>query len=314
MRAISCCVLIVYIVASAAHAQTFKDLQIRLGAFTLSNDGGEKPLGIWFSTGPVAIGKPVISTFSFGSTCEAFAVSSDGSLREDATTAWKIEVTPVRVVADAVTFRLRWVRVAALRQQLNQLPMDAGKALGVPTDDVQLTLRPGESWPLDTVPVPAGARTVDGRPCGSASSIRASVDNYPWEEDDRRLVVADLWLVERLSSGTEVPRSQPLSVRGLPNRPFRFYFDSLVDGGVTLDIYGILVSRLETGSLAISVETRSRWAPGSPNFSGPQRSVKSEIQVKPAETVEIRLPMLGDDAGPFAKRAFSIRIRARPIR
>jgi len=50
------------------------------------------------------------------------------------------------------------------------------------------------------------------------------------------------------------------------------------------------------------------------NVSGPQRSVKSDIQVKPAETVEIRLPMLGDGAGPFAKRAFSIRIRARQLR
>ena len=314
MRAISCCVLVVHIVAGAAHAQTFNDLQIRLGAFTLSNDGGEKPLGVWFSTGPVAIGKPAVSTFSFGNTCEAFAVSSDGSFREDATTAWKIELTSVRVVADAVTFRLRWVRVAALRQQLNQLPMDAGKALGVPIEDIQLTLRPGESWPVDAVPVPPGSKTIDGRPCGSASSIRVSVDNYPWEEDDRRLVVADLWLVERLSGGAEVPRSQPLSVRGLPNRPLRFYFDSIVDGNVTLDIYGILVSRLETGALAISVETRSRWAPGSPNFSGPQRSVKSEVQVKPAETVEIRLPLLGDDSGPFAKRAFSIRIRARQLR
>ena len=63
-------------------------------------------------------------------------MSSDGSLREDATTAWKIELTPIRVVEDAVTFRLRWVRVAALRQQLDQLKLDAGKALGVPTDDV----------------------------------------------------------------------------------------------------------------------------------------------------------------------------------
>jgi hypothetical protein len=140
------------------------------------------------------------------------------------------------------------------------------------------------------------------------------VDNYPWEEEDRRLVVADLWLVERLSSGTEVPRSQPLAVRGLPNRPFRFYFDSIVDGSVTLDIYGVLISRLETSALAISVETRSRWAPGSPNSSGPPRSVKSDIQVKPDETVEIRLPVLGDPAGPFGTRAFSIKIRGRQIR
>jgi hypothetical protein len=314
MRTISCCVLIVHLAAGAAYAQTFSDLQVRLGVFTLSKDGGEKPLGGWFSTGPVVIGKPATSTFSWGDTCEAFAVSSDGSLREDATTAWKIELTPIRVVTDAVTFRLRWVRVAALRQQLSQLSLDAAKAPGGSTDDVELTLHPGESWPVDTVSVPSGAKTVDGRPCGSTSSIRVSVDNYPWEEDDRRLVVADLWLIERLSNGTEAQRSQPLSVRGLPNRPLRFYFDSIVDGNATLDIYGILVSRLATGALAISVETRSRWAPGTPNFSGPQRSVKSDIQVKPAETVDIRLPMLGDHAGPFGKRAFSIRIRARQLR
>jgi hypothetical protein len=314
MRAISWCVLIIHIVAGAASAQTFSDLQVRLGAFTLSKDGGDKPLGGWFSTGPVVIGKTATSTFSWGDTCEAFAVSSDGSLRDDATTAWKIELTPIRVVKDAVTFRLRWVRVAALRQQLDQLKLDPGKAVGVPTDDVELTLRPGESWPVDSVAVPSGAKTVDGRPCGSTSSIRATVDNYPWEEDERRLVVADLWLVERLSNGTEAQRSQPLSVRGLPNRPFHFYFDSLVDGNAALDIYGILTSRLETGALAISVETRSRWAPGSPNFSGPQRSVKSDIEVKPAETVDIRLPMLGDQAGPFGKRAFSIRLRARQLR
>jgi hypothetical protein len=314
MRVILYGVLIVHIVAGAAHAQTLNDLQIRLGAFTLSTDGGEKPLGGWFSTGPLVVGKTAISTFSYGNTCEAFAISSDGSLRDDAIVAWRIELTPIRVVADAVTFRLRWARVAALRQQLNQLSRDGGKAPGVPTEDKELTLRPGESWPVDSVPVPAGARTVDGRPCGSTSSIRVSVDNYPWEEDDRRLVVADLWLVERLPNGTEVPRSQPLSVRGLPNRPFRFYFDSIVEGSSTLDIYGILVSRLQTGALAVSVETRSRWVPGLPNFSGPQRSVKSEIQVNPAETVEIRLPILDGDAGPFAKRAFSIRIRARQLR
>ena len=33
---------------------------------------------------------------------------------------------------------------------------------------------------------------------------------------------ADLWLVERLPNGSEAQRSQVLSVRGLPNRPFRW--------------------------------------------------------------------------------------------
>jgi hypothetical protein len=85
-------------------------------------------------------------------------------------------------------------------------------------------------------------------------------------------------------------------------------------GAFTLDIFGTFVPRLESGVIAVSIETRSRWAPGSPNVSGPQRSVTSNIRGKPAEPVEIRLPMLGDDAGPFARRVYSIRIRARQLR
>jgi hypothetical protein len=149
------------------------------------------------------------------------------------------------------------------------------------------------------------------------------VDNYPWEEDERRLVAADLWLVERLSNGTEAQRSQALSVRGLPNRPFRFYFDSIVDAKVSLDIYGILVARIEGDGMAVSVETRCRWEDSSHSRNtsdhlsgrgGPQRSVESVVQMKSAETVEIRLPKLGDSTGPFANREFSIRIRARQLR
>ena len=44
-----------------------------------------------------------------------------------------------------------------------------------------------------------------------------------------------------MSDGTE--RSQPLSVRGLPNRPIPFYFDGIVDGSLSLDIFGRLVAR-----------------------------------------------------------------------
>jgi hypothetical protein len=306
MRTIPWCLLIAHIAAGLAHAQTPTDLQVRLGAYTSNTDGGEKPVGVWFSTGPVAIGKPVTSTFSVGEACDAFSVSSDGSLRDHATAAWRIDVTPTRIVGDAVTFRLRW-QMAGNRMQGDRMSLQFSDALTRP-DEIELTLRPGESWPVYTL------RNISRYSCGGTSSIRVSVDNYPWEEDERRLVVADLWLVERLSNGSEAQRSQPLSVRGLPNRPSWFYFDSITNANVTLDIYGILISRLEGDVIAISVETRCRWAPGSPNLSGPQRSVKSDIQVKPTETVEIRLPVLGDEAGPFANRAYSIRIRARQVR
>ena len=304
MRTIPWCLLVAHLAAGLAHAQTPNDLQVRLGAYTSNSDGGEKPVGVWFGTGPVAIGKRVTSTFSVGESCDAFSVSSDGSLREHATAAWRIDVTPTRVVGDAVTFRLRW-QMAAMRG--DRMSLEFGDNFPRP-DEIELTLRPGESWPVYTL------RNIYRYSCAGTSSIRVSVDNYPWEEDERRLVVADLWLLERLSNGGETQRSQPLSVRGLPNRPSPFYFDGIVDANVTLDIYGTLISRLESGVIAVSVETRSRWAPGSRNVSGPQRSVKSDIRVKPAETVEIRLPMLGDEAGPFAKRAYSIRIRARQLR
>jgi hypothetical protein len=316
MRIIPACVVAAHLAASEAQAQTFNDVQIQLGVSGISNDGGERPHGIWFSTGPVTIGKPVRSTFSYGDTCDAWSVSSQTELREDATLAWKIEITPVRVVGTAVTFRLRWVRMAAPKQQIDQVPFEGNKALSIPGNDVELTLRPGESWPIDSVRAPAGAKSIDGRPCTEPSSIRVSVDPYPSDGEERRLVLADLWLVERPSNGGEAQRSQPITVRALPNRSSAFYFDRIVDGKVPLDIYGTFIPRLETNAIAVSFDTRCRWGnpEDSPGFMGPQRSVKTEVTVKPDEVVEIRLPLLGSAAGPYAKREFSIRIRARQLR
>ena len=307
MRTIPWCLLMAHLAAGVAHAQTPNDLQVRLGAYTSNTDGGDKPVGVWFSTGPVVVGKRVTSTFSVGETCDAFSVSSDGSLRDNATFAWRIDVTPTRVAGDAVTFRLRWQEAVSRGVAGDRMSLEFRDGFPSP-HETELTLRPGESWLVYRL------QNISRYSCEGMSSIRVSVDSYPREEDDRRLVVADLWLVERLSNGSDAQRSQPLSIRGLPNRPIRFYFDSIADGNATLDIYGTLISRLDSGIVAISLETRSRWAPGSPNVSGPQRAVKSDIRVKPSETVEIRLPALGDGAGPFAQRAYSIRIRARQLR
>ena len=309
MRVFACGALVLMF-CGAAKAQTYNDLQIRLGMYSLNPDGGERPGGVWFVTRPV-IGKPLQSFWSFGETCEAWAVSSKPYAREDATTAWRIETTPIRVEKEAVTFRLRWVRVAPLKRQLEQLSFDDAKA-PTPTGDLELTLRPGQSYPVDSVRVPAGAKNVHGKPCGPSESIRVSVDVYPDADNELGLVAADLWLVERLPDGSEAPRSQPLTVRGLPNRPFRFYFDSLADGKATLDIYGIMTARPQSSAITVALETRSRWTPESRNFSGAQEFFKSEIQVKPDETVEIRLPVI--ESGPFAKRSLSIRIRTRQLR
>lgn len=312
MRTLNLALLIFMVSVAGASAQQPSDLQVRLGLYWVSTDGGETFAGMSY-VNRVAIGKPETSTFSAGVKCDAWALSAKTGLMDGAITAWRIETTPLRVEGDAVSFRLRWRHVASLQQQMAQLSFDNAGSQGVTGDDVELTLRPGESWEVDRYALPRGS-DVHGDPCPLQAKIRAMVDVYPGPEEEQRLVAADLWLVERLANGTEVQRSQPITVRGLPYRPFRFYFDRLADGGATLDIYGILKARPESGAMAVAVETRSRWTPERRNIAGPQRFLNSDIQLKPDETVEIRLPQLGDEAGVFAKRALSIRIRARQLR
>ena len=100
----------------------------------------------------------------------------------------------------------------------------------------------------------------------------------------------------------------------MPGRPARFYFDSIVDGNVALDVSGVVTSQLADKAMTVAVDTRSRWsdAAAARYSSGIWRSVESEIQIKGPEIVEMRLPVL--DAGPFAKREFAIRMRARQLR
>jgi hypothetical protein len=297
--------LMVVMSAGAAQAQTFGDVTIELGAYWSSPDGGEKPVGVWFGTGPVVIGKQATAFFSSGEACEAFAVSADGSTTDDPTAAWKIDVTPIRVARDAVTFRLRW-RMASYSSQGGRLTFS--ESAPPPAQDMELTLRPGESWTVHRV----RPRSISRYACMTESSIRVSVDHYPSEERERRLVVADLWLVERLANGSEAQHGQPLSVRGLPNRPLQYFFDTVTDGNAAIEVYGTLTARPGSGAIAVTVETRSRW--GGSSKAQPPRFVKSTLDVKPSETVEIRLPTFADDAGAFARRAFSIRIRARQLR
>ena len=53
MRSLACVLLIALVATASAQAQTPGDLQIRLQAYTVSRDGGEKALGLWYGTGPV---------------------------------------------------------------------------------------------------------------------------------------------------------------------------------------------------------------------------------------------------------------------
>jgi hypothetical protein len=303
MNKVLCCVfLLQFGAASVARAQAPSELEVSVRGYTVNNDGGEKP-SVGNHTGPIVIGKTTGSQFSF-TDCGHFLVSGPGrGFIENAATGWKVELTPTRIIGDAVTLRVRWART-----------VDLGKVVSAVSEDVELTLRPGESRPLDSVRVPSGAKTFTGRPCAvTAASLRVTVE-YPPEEFDRRLVVADLWLVERVPGGAE--RSQPLSVRGLPHRAIPFYFESIVERGAFLDVFGRIIARPDAGAIDVSVETRSRWGKvsDSEDATGRGRAVESTIRVKPGEIVELQLPKVNDRDGSFSNHTLSIRVRARRLR
>jgi hypothetical protein len=197
-------------------------------------------------------------------------------------------------VDHAVIFRLRWVRA-----------LDTSKSFSPPTEDVELTLRPGEARPLDRVPVPAGATTFNGRRCETeAASLRVSVE-YP--SFDRRLIGAQMWLVERLASGKEQSQSQ--SVRGVPHGELAFYFDRLSD--LNADVFGHLAAHPEPGGFEVSWET-VRATPNDPASQGYQaaRYFRSTLHVKPDEVVEVPLTDFDETSG----RKFSLRIQVKQIR
>jgi hypothetical protein len=295
----------VLLTAPIAGAQTPEEVQLSVAGFELAANGPEKPAGIARGYGST-IGKPVVGVFyMFGCGYLGVTVRPDYSFEEDTTAGWRVEITPLKIVNHAVTFRLRWVR--ALDRH--------GTGFTPPGEDIEVTLKPGESRPIDRVPVvQAGAMTQDGRPCATkAVSLRVTAD---FEELDRHLIGANVWLVERLPNGKE--QSQLQSLRGLPNRPIPFYFDGVPDEAGRFDIFGKLVADPEQGDIEFTVETiRARADPDQHGYQS-ARWFKSTVRVKPNETVDVALPppvvASGEKAGAFAKRVFSIRIQAKQIR
>ena len=207
---------------------------------------------------------------------------------------WNVVITPLRLADKTATFRVQWIR--------------ALKNVAIQSETLQLTLKLGESRPLDSILIPP-TKVGDARPCDvKAASLRVSLQFGSY---DRRLVGFDVWLVERLANGKE--DSQLQSVRGLPDHDIHFYFDSVLDGTARIDIFGRIVASLDAGSLTLDVEAVKAKPDIGQNGYQAAQWYRSTTQVKPGETVEVALPVRGTD-DELKTRTFSIRIRAKQIR
>jgi hypothetical protein len=284
-----------------AQAQT-SDMSITVSGFQLTANGAEKPAGVArrVRLAPTALGNPAPTAVFSMVGCGYFTVTpAPAAFEEKAHSGWRVEVTPMKVVDEAVTFRLRWVRA-----------LDTGSAVAPAGEDLELTLRPGESRPLDSVAVPAAARTFNDKPCSiKSASLRVSVD---FDTLDRRLMVAEVWLVERLANGKEA--SQLQTVRSIPHQAVHFYFDSVTDGPNRFDLFGRLILDPKPGGVGIDVEAaRAKADPGQDGYQA-ARWFRSKVELKPGETIEVALTRAGLDEKELIGRTFALRIRARQIR
>lgn len=113
------------------------------------------------------------------------------------------------------------------------------------------------------------------------------------------------------------------SLRGQLNQRTPFYFDTVVDRGVSLDFFGEFTPIFDNGSLVVKFETRSRLIhEGNSSLTLPvngnlymARRVESTLRLKGDQVVAIQLPRLSEnETGAFADRSDSIRIRTKQIR
>lgn len=293
-------------------AQSVDNLLVWVHGFEVHDDGGSRPRVSSAGRGLVIGQTESAAIWKAGNRCVMGVAPR--LMEPDAEIAWTIQTTPLRVVDETVTFRLAW------RRERNR-----GQATQGPSGTAELTLRPGETFPIDLVDV----LTENGEsPCPYRRvGLRVTVDHQPAADDERSLVETRLWLVRRRPNGSQ--QVEPLSVRGLPGRPVPFYFSTVTDENVSLDFFGDVTVRPRDGRQQIELVTRSRLVAGgretvSMPVDDPQglgrrffgaRMVTSTVEVTPDEVVSVELPRLSEnDDGAFSDQTFSITIQSRQIR
>ena len=315
MRRIIIGVAVMQLLTAQATAQTAEEMVVLVSAQMTRANGAEDPPGMFLGTAPLSTMTTGSGRFSIGR-CGASSLKAkaDGSFEPETITGWRVEILPIRVQDGAATFRLKWMRA-----------IDGGKDSNDKSEDIELTLRPGESRAMDSAAIPVDKQT--GRRCPvwdnqgkqveySSVALRVSVDYRPAQYNERRLMGADLWLIERLPGGAE--RTQSLNVRGLPHRPIPFYFDAIRDQAVSLDIFGSLVIRPGSDAFLVEVDANSRYGPATFDWRERKgnaiRASESRLRVAPGETVELTLGKLDAGAQPFTSRRYAIRIQVQQLR
>jgi len=257
-------------------------------------DGGDGGSVFGMVPAPLEAGKPTTMLFGRTGNC-AGSIQFGGSFPAGIANAWRVQITPLKVTEmDTVTFRLAWATA-----------VDGRFSSGV-EEAIQLTLRPGQSVPIEVQPW-----TSAGQGCGGKhATLMLSVDPPP-REMDRQLVLTDLWLVDKVAGGVE--RTQRLALRGRFGEMQRFYFDDINGTGRVLDLSGeILVLAREDGvDLQITTQRR-RMA-----YDGGARDVASatsRVHLRPNDTAAVELPKSVYESDPFLGHELSLRIQSREIR
>ena len=300
--------------ADSAHAQT-ADMAIVVSGYQLTTNGPDRPGEVAMNAllTPAHLNKPVGVVFSV-TDCGTFSMTRTPAGGESFTAAewnsyvkniaglvrsavggWRVAITPLRFSDRSVTFRVRWQRVLS--------------STGFQSEELELTLKLGESRPLDSILIPPHGG--DGKPCDvKAASLRVSLQ---FSSHDRRLVGFDVWLVERLANGKE--ESQLQSVRGLPDHAVPFYFTSVTDGTNRYDFSGKVTTALGPEGITIEIEVMRALAdPGSQSGYQAARWFRSTIRnIKPGETVAVDLAPKGQGED-LQNRNFTLRIQAKQIR
>jgi len=161
-----------------AQEQSIPHLNIDIEGSVVSLTGGERASVVAASEG-VVIGRTTTKFISgTESSCQLSATSA---LEPGAANAWKVDVTPVQIYASWVSIRLRWTRL-----RLN------GREATSPSGDVQVKLEPGNSIPIDSIPITATPGSYLDKCDLKAMTLRIGVVFLPRPEDDTRIVTTEL--------------------------------------------------------------------------------------------------------------------------